>query len=209
MLTHGRIWNAIDRLAERYGLSASGLARRAGLDATSFNRSKRISPDGRERWPSTESIAKVLSATGASLQEFVALVEPEGTVRRDTLALVTWKDAGASERFAADGMPKAGEWDEIEFPEPGPDKIFALEMAGNAFEPLYRDGDLLIVSPTAGTRKGDRVVVRLAQGDVIAMELLRRTVRSTELRALTASREDRHFGNEEISWMARIMWVRQ
>ena len=33
MLTHAQVWTAIDRLAERYALSASGLAKRAGLDA--------------------------------------------------------------------------------------------------------------------------------------------------------------------------------
>jgi len=31
MLTHGKIWIAIDALARRYGLSPSGLAKRAGL----------------------------------------------------------------------------------------------------------------------------------------------------------------------------------
>ena len=41
MLTHAQIWSAIDRLAARAGLTASGLARRAGLDPTTFNKSKR------------------------------------------------------------------------------------------------------------------------------------------------------------------------
>ena len=54
MLTHAQIWTALDRLAERAGLSPSGLARKAGLDPTTFNKSKRITGDGRERWPSTE-----------------------------------------------------------------------------------------------------------------------------------------------------------
>ena len=60
MLTHGQIWTALDRLAERSGLSPSALAKRAGLDPTTFNKSKRITSDGRERWPSTESLAKAL-----------------------------------------------------------------------------------------------------------------------------------------------------
>src|SRR5215218_8227920 len=74
MLSHARIWAAVDRLAEKYGLSASGLARKAGLDPTSFNRSKRTSPEGRDRWPSTESVAKILRATGASVEDFLRLV---------------------------------------------------------------------------------------------------------------------------------------
>ena len=31
MLTHQHVWAAVDALAERYGLTASGLARKAGL----------------------------------------------------------------------------------------------------------------------------------------------------------------------------------
>ena len=67
MLTHAQIWAAIDRLAARAGLSASGLAKRAGLDPTTFNKSKRVTREGRERWPSTESVAKSLAATGVSI----------------------------------------------------------------------------------------------------------------------------------------------
>lgn len=68
-LTHTRVWTAIDALARRYSLSPSGLAKRAGLDPTSFNKSKRITGEGRPRWPTTESIAKVLQATGASFED--------------------------------------------------------------------------------------------------------------------------------------------
>ena len=78
MLTHAQIWRAIDALAERHSLSASGLAKIAGLDPTTFNRSKREGSDGKQRWPSTESVAKVLQATGATLEEFVALAEEHG-----------------------------------------------------------------------------------------------------------------------------------
>ena len=77
MLSHDQIWGAIDRLAERHELTPSGLARRAGLDPTSFNKSKRLSADGRLRWPSTESIAKVLDATGASVEQFLAFLQPD------------------------------------------------------------------------------------------------------------------------------------
>jgi hypothetical protein len=74
MLTHGQVWAALDRLAERAGLSPSGLARRSGLDPTTFNKSKPITPDGRERWPSTESLAKALAASGSLIDTFVQLI---------------------------------------------------------------------------------------------------------------------------------------
>jgi phage repressor protein C with HTH and peptisase S24 domain len=49
MLTHGKIWTAIDALASRYGLLPSGLAKRAGLDVTAFNPSKRVTTEGRRQ----------------------------------------------------------------------------------------------------------------------------------------------------------------
>ena len=70
MLTHKQVWNAIDVIAERYGYSASGLAKKSGLDPTSFNPSKRNGPDGRPRWPTMESVSRLLQASGAGIDEF-------------------------------------------------------------------------------------------------------------------------------------------
>lgn len=210
MLSHARIWSAIDQLAERYGLSASGLARRAGLDATSFNRSKRTGPEGRDRWPSTESIAKILAATGASLEEFLRLVEPRDGPAKTTIPLIGMTQAGAGRVFTEEGMPTGGPgWEEVEFPDLANEKVFALEVSGDSMLPLYRDGDVLIVSPTAGVRKGDRVVVRTTSGEVTAKELKRRTAKSIELRSLNPDHPDRVIPAAEIAWMARVMWARQ
>jgi phage repressor protein C with HTH and peptisase S24 domain len=92
MLTHTQIWAGVDGLAARYGMTASGLARKAGLDPTTFNRSKRIAPDGRQRWPSTESIAKVLHATGASLSEFMDLLPASALLSRSRANSLTLED---------------------------------------------------------------------------------------------------------------------
>lgn len=210
MLSHEQIWAAIDRLAERYGYSASGLARRAGLDATSFNRSKRIGPDGRKRWPSTESVSKVLAATGASLDDFLRLIDARQGPARTMVPLIGLTQAGSGRLFTDEGMPAGGPgWDEIEFPDLGGDRAFALEVQGDSMRPLYRDGDVLIVSTTASVRKGDRVVARLANGEVLAKELRRRTARTVELISLNPDYEDRTVPLAEVSWMARVMWVRQ
>lgn len=210
MLSHDQIWMAIDRLAERYGYSASGLARRAGLDATSFNRSKRIGPDGRKRWPSTESVSKVLAATGASLDDFLRLIVSRDGPLRTMVPLIGMTQAGAGRLFTDEGMPTGGPgWEEIEFPDLGGDRAFALEVQGDSMAPLYRDGDVLIVSPTASVRKGDRVVVRLSSGEVLAKELRRRTARTVELGSLNPEHEDRTVPVAEIAWMVRVMWVRQ
>src|ERR1700716_3149995 len=94
ILTHDQIWTALDRLAERSGLSSSGLARRSGLDPTTFNKSKRITSDGRERWPSTESVAKALAATNSSIDIFVQLIG-DGPRTVQSLPLVGFAQAGA------------------------------------------------------------------------------------------------------------------
>jgi phage repressor protein C with HTH and peptisase S24 domain len=211
MLSHDRIWAAIDALAERYGMTASGLARRSGLDPTSFNRSKRTSPEGRDRWPSTESIAKILRATGASAEDFLRLVEPSGPVRRSMVPLIGMADARSTELFTDDGLPTGGDgWEEIDFPDLGTsEQVFALEVTGDALAPLYRDGDVLILSPTAPIRKGDRVVVRLRNGEIAAGELKRRLVKSLEIHPLAHAGEERTIPMEDVHWTARVMWARQ
>src|ERR1700720_3459962 len=106
MLTHAQIWTAIDRLAARAGLSPSGLARRAGLDPTSFNKSKRATREDKPRWPSTESIAKILTATGENIAGFVALMgnrPATGPVRR--LPVIGHAKAGAAGYFDDAGYP--------------------------------------------------------------------------------------------------------
>ena len=74
-LSHAKLWKALDALARREGASPSGLARRAGLDATSFNPSKRFGPGQppRPRWPSTESLMQVLATADLSLGAFADL----------------------------------------------------------------------------------------------------------------------------------------
>jgi phage repressor protein C with HTH and peptisase S24 domain len=208
MFSHADIWAAIDRLAEVNGLSASGLAKRAGLDATTFNKSKRVMLDGRERWPSTESVAKVLNATGTSFGEFVALV---GGSRMSTrpLPILGFAQAGAGGYFDAGGFPAGNGWDEVSFPDMPDDSIYALEIQGDSMLPVYRDGDRIVVSPTAPIRRGDRVVVQTSEGEIMAKELKRQTNRTVELTSLNAAHGDRSFTVSEIAWMARIMWVSQ
>lgn len=208
MFSHTDIWAAIDRLAEANGLSASGLAKRAGLDATTFNKSKRIMLDGRERWPSTESLAKVLNATGTTFAEFVAMV---GGARMATrpLPILGFAQAGTGGYFDAGGLPAGNGWDEVTFPDVPDEAIYALEIQGDSMLPVYRDGDRIVVSPTAPIRRGDRVVLQTAEGEIMAKELKRQTNKTIELASLNADHADRSFAVSEVAWMARIMWVSQ
>lgn len=67
---HTKIWKVIDKIAYMNGLSVSGLAKKAGLDSTAFNKSKRFYPSGKCRWPSSESICKVLRVTNMDWETF-------------------------------------------------------------------------------------------------------------------------------------------
>lgn len=208
-LSHGEIWRAIDALAARFDMTPSAMARMAGLDPTSFNRSKRGSAetDGRARWPSTESLAKLLEATGVNFSEFAALTEQAGTVKR-AAPLIGLAEAGRAGLFDEAGAPAGEGWDEIAAPDLG-EGLFALEVSGDALAPVYRDGDRLLVSPTVEPRKGDRVVARTLAGEILVRELGRVTARTVELTPLGGSGEDRLLSRDEVAWVGRIVWVSQ
>ena len=212
-MKHEDIWRALDTLAAEHGLSVSGLARASGLDATTFNPSKRCMPDGRARWPSTESLAKVLNATGASLEAFTALVTGaralsghRTTVQR-RIPLIGFAQAGNNGFFDDGGYPVGGSWDEVSLPEIGDMNAYALEIAGDSMDPVFRDGDMVIVSPAAPIRRGDRVVVRTTSGQVMAKQLSRRSARRVELKSLNPDHRDYSFDLKEVAWIHRIVWA--
>jgi phage repressor protein C with HTH and peptisase S24 domain len=209
MLTHAQVWTAVDRLAERAQLSASGLAKRAGLDPTTFNKSKRITPDGRPRWPSTESVAKILAATGTSIDTFVGLIGDIGRTRRRAVPLIGLARAGAGGFFDDAGFPVGRGWEEVAFPAVDDEHAYCLQISGNSMEPAYRDGDVILVSPGSPIRKGDRVVVRTRSGEVMAKELRRRTTKMIELGSFNREHADRQVAAEDVLWMARIVWASQ
>src|SRR5262245_49301766 len=118
MLSHKQIWSAIDALAARYGHSPSGLARAAGLDPTTFNKSKRLGPQGRLRWPSTESLSKILQVTGASIDDFVGLLSRGGGRGASRVVpFLKLKDLAKKKVFDDDGKPVLKAWDRLSFPD--------------------------------------------------------------------------------------------
>jgi phage repressor protein C with HTH and peptisase S24 domain len=211
MLSHESVWAAIDALAERYSLSASGLARRAGLDSTAFNKSKRLSADGRPRWPSTESIAKIIAATGSSLDEFHELVRgPLASERRAaTVPMLGFAQAGAGGFFDDAGFPAGHGWDMVELPAQARQGAYALQVQGDSMLPLYRDGDILIVEPAAAVRRGDRVVAKTTSGEVMAKVLARRSAERVELQSLNPEHPARTIPTKDVEWIARIVWASQ
>ena len=209
MLKHTDIWTAIDRLAEANALSPSGLARRAGLDPTTFNRSKRRTSAGKLRWPSTESIAKVLSATHTTVADFVALLEDGGAPPVRRIPIIGSAQAGDHGYFDDAGFPSGTGWDEVMFPDIGDPQAYALEISGDSMEPVYRDGDIVVVSPAASLRRGDRVVLKTRSGEVMAKQLVRQSARRVDLLSLNPKHPDRSLPVEDVEWIARIVWASQ
>jgi len=222
-LTHRQIWQAIDMLANRSGLSASGLARAAGLDPTTFNRSKRMAANGKQRWPSTESLSKALEAAGTSMEEFVGYIRSGGSLdtteeaaaRQPGIPVIGLAQAGSGGFFDDGGFPVGGGWDRVDLPggQSGgsrrDDNMYALEISGDSMAPVYRRGDIIVVSPAAALRIGDRVVAKTTDGEVMAKELRVNNSKRIVLASLNPSFEDREFRPSEIQWLARIVWARQ
>ena len=213
MFTHDQVWHGIDRLARERGLTASGLARRAGLDPTTFNPSKRVTKQSKPRWPSTESLAKILSATETSLDDFVALMADRplnaAPVTSHRLRCIAMDQAARPELFDESGFPVGQAWDEIDFPNLEDPHAYALEVRGNDFLPTYRDGDLVIVSPVASIRRRDRVMLKTRAGAIHAGTLLRRTAQRIEIASFADSVEPQVIPVKEMAWLARILWVSQ
>jgi len=211
MFSHKQVWAAIDTIAERYGYSASGLAKKSGLDPTSFNPSKRNGPDGRPRWPTTESIANLLDAAGASIEEFADLLSGRKgqPPKRKQIPLLGLARAGKGGYFDDSGFPVGNGWDEIDVPGVTDNTAYALEITGDSMLPVYREGDTIIVSPGATVRKGDRVVVRTTDGQVMAKVMQRQTAKNVELASFNAAHDTKTLDMKDVDWMARIIWASQ
>ncbi|MEO0327596.1 MAG: helix-turn-helix transcriptional regulator [Pseudomonadota bacterium] len=221
MLTHVQIWAAIDALAKQCSLSASGLARNSGLDPTTFNRSKRFTSSGRERWPSTESIAKILKSTNTSVEEFTMLIsQPKGAsedgnidykadFQQRGIPMIGFAKAGHGGFFDTSGIPTGQGWRNL-----GPlfnrsESSYALRVSGDAMMPLYRDGDILIVDPAVAIRRGDRLVAKSHDGGVFASIMERKTDAIVELKSLKSDEPNTTHDLIELEWMARIIWASQ
>ncbi len=209
-LTHVQIWRGLDRLAEAHGLTASGLARRAGLDPTAFNPSKRQGPppEARPRWPSTESLTRVLAVCGVSLGQFARLAE-DAEQPPATVPLLGLAQAGQDGFFDEAGLPAGEGWLETDLPQ-ARDGLYSLEVSGESMAPLYRPGDRLIVdAEPRPVRRGDRVVVRTRSGETLVKQVDRLDSSNLTLLSINPDYPPRMVPTADVAWVRRILWVSQ
>jgi phage repressor protein C with HTH and peptisase S24 domain len=161
----------------------------------------------------------VLQATGETLEAFVALAQPEERSRARgerindatgrTVPLLGFAEAGIGGFFDDGGFPQGHGWDEITLPGLSDDSSYALQVSGDSMLPLYRDGDVVIVSPTARVRRGDRVVVKTTDGEVMAKILKKQNATEVELASFNPAHANRTIPAKQVEWVARILWASQ
>ncbi|WP_300527342.1 helix-turn-helix transcriptional regulator [Maricaulis sp.] len=209
MFTHAEIWRGIDRLAAYAETSPSGLARRAGLDATTFNPSKRTSADGsKPRWPSTESLSKALAAANLDFLGFAALVRDRAS-RPGALRSLDLAEAGNGTAFGSDGLPEGSGWSYVPFPDFPLKSAFALKVPDDRLAPVYRAGDRLVIDRAQAVRPGDRVMVETRTGGLTAHILHEQTVQQVWLKPLGEDGPLQRIALDQVTWMARIIWASQ
>ena len=212
MLTHDQIWRGVDRLALRNGLSPSGLAKRAGLDPTTFNKSKRVTQEGKQRWPGTESLSKILEATQTSMADFVMLIEDTPTVQSRPLELKVKSirlSKIADDSFDKSGFPGDGEWEEVEFPSIDDPRAYIVELDKDVAQDFCRTGSLLVVSPSNSVRRHDRVMLKLRNGGLRFGAVKRKTAQQYTIVDSSGDDSQLTIAAKEIAWIVRIIWVSQ
>ena len=218
MLSHDRVWAAIDALAARYSLSASGLAKRAGLDSTAFNKSKRLSV-GRAAALALDRIAgqdhrgDQLFARRIHRRWSKAAPRPpqaaaDAAPTRAAARLCPGRRRRLLRRCRLSGRPGLGPGRAAGAADEG---SYALQVQGDSMLPLYRNGDVLIVEPGAVTcARATASSSRPTRGEVMAKVLRApdRQNRSCWSRSIPSIRTAT-LPMRDVEWVARIVWASQ
>lgn len=73
--------------------------------------------------------------------------------------------------------------------------------------PLYRDGDTIIVSPTAAVRRGDRVVVKTLKEEGAGQAAQAPDAEDDRAGLARPDHPDRVLNFADIAAMARVIWA--
>lgn len=152
----------------------------------------------------------MLECTGASVDDFPSVITGSNNDNAETrddcreISLLGFAQAGSGGYFDNSGFPAGQGWDVISFPASPLDNagVYALEVQGESMMPLYKDGD-----PGASIRRGDRVVLKSREGEVMVKLLARQSPHSVELLSLIPEHPNPTFYGSDVEWMARIIWA--
>lgn len=204
MLSHKKIWAAIDGIARESGLTASGLAKKAGLDPTSFNKSKRIGSGGKLRWPSTESVYKILKVLNKDLSFFSSLVEPDSFSEINIIGSIKNNAQGFCETI------EESEWEKIAFPRSFSKDTVAIKISGYSLEPVYRNGDVLVISKNEDILcEGDRIAIKTTNDELLIKTFSKKDDKNLTIKSLREEKNPVKIPTEEVDWIAKIMWASQ
>lgn len=207
-MKYEEVWNAVDKLAKNRGLSASGLAKLAGLDATTFNKSKRIRPDGKKRWPSLDSINKILEVCNIGFEEFYNISntgEPrEGST---SIPFIKFSKLTEQQNFISKNLDTSL-WNKVMFPD-NRDNLYAIEIDAHNYAPVYKNGAMIMVASNSDIRKGDRIIIFQQNGEILINEFIRRT--ATKLVICDVNNCDIEIDMliSKIKLINRIVWASQ
>lgn len=202
------VWDAVDKLAEKNGLSPSGLARKAGLDSTTFNKSKRIRTDGKKRWPSLDSINKILDACNITFEQFYNLANNDGDGEFSSSIPYIKHSKLFENKTKKENTIDTSLWDKIRFPD-GAANLYAIDLDTNEFEPYYRKYSTLIVSKNSEIRQGDKVIIINKNNDATINEFIKRTAKTIEVSELNHKETEKSILINDIKIINRILWAGQ
>ncbi len=206
-MQYNQVWNAVDKLAKMQGLSPSGLAKKAGLDATTFNKSKRLRPDGKKRWPSLESINKIIEVSGITFEQFSHLGDDDDKVIQLNNVIPFIKLSKLKNCDIYQKQVVTDDWEKIRFPDAN-ENLFAVEICGDKFSPLFPDGSVLIVCKNSEIRRDDKIVIFKTDGSVDIRKFVRRTASTLEVVDMNDSKE-LSVPISDIRLINRIVWLSQ
>ncbi|MAQ71608.1 MAG: hypothetical protein CL565_05385 [Alphaproteobacteria bacterium] len=220
MFSHDDIWNGIDRLASAHDLSTSGLAKKAGLDPTTFNKSKRQTPEGKPRWPSTESLSKILSVTGATLTELTELIESNGkkpskNVDKTPFSITSFsfkdivKKPGFDPSHAKHSPVDISLEHVFDFEDFSQAMVLCVLLDTDEFEPTFKKNSKLVCRLKENFVNSGRVLAKTSDGRILIGEISSVSKETLELKCLTGKNPSRRIEAGDISWIADIIWTSQ
>ncbi|MCA4909224.1 MAG: helix-turn-helix transcriptional regulator, partial [Methylobacterium sp.] len=110
--------------------------------------------------------------------------------------------------FDEEGRPQGAGWDRIEPLQGLRGDSFAIGLDCDRFAPAYKQGDMIIASPSAPRRRGDRVLLLAIDGSLMIGELWLETAAQVRLRSLSGEELPAR-KTKDIRLLARILWLSQ